>query len=132
MVVDKKKGYKFNDLQGKCERGFLLSSGVDRESEKVNALGYFQWLAHDNFPETQNQLQISNLCKSPYSTLSKSAPAFELLKQGFCGLNRLFAHFFCYPSLVFTRLAICKSAPGIKLYKKLFGGLNGLFARVYF
>ena len=78
MVVDKRKGCKFNDLLGRCKKAFLLSSGVGRESEKANALGYFQRLAHDNFPETQNQLQISNLCKSPQSTLCKSAPAFEL------------------------------------------------------
>ena len=60
------------------QKRILLSSGVGRESEKVNAIGYFQRLAHDNFPETQNQLQISNLCKKPRSTLCKSAPAFEL------------------------------------------------------
>ena len=33
-----------------AKKAFLLSSGVGRESEKVNALGYFQRLAHDNFP----------------------------------------------------------------------------------
>ena len=60
-----------------AKKAFLLSSGVGRETEKVNALGYFQRLAHDNFPETQNHLQISNLCKSPQSTLCKSVRAFK-------------------------------------------------------
>ena len=32
----------------------LTEYGVGRKSEKVNALGYFQRLAHDNFHETQN------------------------------------------------------------------------------
>ena len=78
MVVDKRKRCKFSVSQGRCKKTFLFFSGVGHESEKVNALGYFQRVAHDNFRETRNQLQISNSCKSPQSVLCKGAPAFKL------------------------------------------------------